>query len=195
MSQPHAEGALQDFLRWESESLVEVVADITTGQRAYFMPVETLKSYFKANGCKKLIKILSDEFNSEDVPMNPEVILRGHTAVFSILLHLSKGRYIEYFARFEELSDQRLPIDPTHPPACFPEAVDDPLFLQRFCEKQWMYCVPIFDNYMLHKHFGRQRLLPIIHTETLGDGGGALIYKIKLYEPLNKLLPAGSQTV
>jgi hypothetical protein len=195
MSQPDHHAVLQDFFRWESQSWIEVVADITTDEKTCFMPVETLKSYLKSDGSKKLNKILSELFQSEDIPINPEIILRTHTAVFCILLRISKGRYIEYFARYEELSDQRLPFDLTHPPACFPAATDDSKFLQRFCEKQWMYCVPIFDNHMVHKHFGRQRLLPITHKERLGGGGSAIIYKIKLYGPHNKLFPDGSQIV
>jgi hypothetical protein len=159
------------------------------------MPVETLKSYFKGNGSRKLNKILSEVFQSEDVPIDPEVILRGHTAVFCILLHISKGKFIEDFACFEELSDQRLPFDPAHPPAYFPEAINDPDFLQRFCETQWIYCVPVFDNHMLHKHFGRQRLLPITHKERCGSTASVATYKIKLYGPHNKLIPAGSENV
>jgi hypothetical protein len=134
-------------------------------------------------------------FQSEAVPVNPEVILKSHTAVFSILLGIGKGRYIEHFARYEELSDQRLPFDQTHPPACFPVATNDSHFLERFCEKQWTYCVPIFDNHMLHKHFARQRLLPITHRERRGGGGSSVIYKIKLYPPHNKLLQAESRLV
>jgi hypothetical protein len=194
---PH-HAALQEFFRWERQSWVEVVADITTDEKSYFMPLETLKAYFKGNSSRKLNKILLEVFQSEDIPVDLEAILRGHTAVFCILLRISKGKYIEDFVYFEELSDQRLPFDPAHPPAHFPEDIDDPSFLQRFCETQWMYCVPIFDDHMLHKHFGRQRLLPITHKEICGGeggAGGAATYKIKLYGPHNKLIPVGSEIV
>lgn len=191
---PH-HAALQEFFRWERQSWVEVAADITTDEKAHFVPVETLKSYFKGNGSRKLNKILLEVFQSEDIPVDPEVILRGHTAVFCILLRISKGRYIEDFAYFEELSDHRLPFDPAHPPAHFPEDIDDPSFLQRFCETQWMYCVPTFDDHMLHKYFGRQRLLPIVHKELCGARGDTAMYKIKLYGPHNKLILVGSEIV
>ena len=58
-----------------------------------------------------------------------------------------------------------------------------------------MYCVPVFDSHMLHKYFGRQRLLPITHKEKSEGGGSAARYKIKLYGPHNKLIPVGSETV
>jgi hypothetical protein len=195
MAKALPQAALQEFFRWERQSWVEVVADITADEKAYFMPVETLRSYFTGNGSRKLNKILSEVFEWEDSPVDPEAILRGHTAVFCILLRISKGRFIEDFAYFEELSDQRLPFDPAHPPAHFPDDIDDPSFLQRFCETQWMYCVPVFDSHMLHKYFGRQRLLPITHKEKCEGGGNAARYKIKLYGPHNRLIPAGSETV
>jgi hypothetical protein len=175
MSQPDHHAVLQDFFKWERQSRVEVVADITTDEKAEFMPIETLKSYFQANDSRNLTKILAEIFRSEDIPINPEVILRCHTAVFCILLRISKGKYIEHFVRFEELSDQRLPLDHTHPPAYFPVATDDPNFLERFCDIQWMYCVPKFDNHMQHRHFVRQRLLPII-TKRDAAAGEVLSY-------------------
>jgi hypothetical protein len=195
MSQPDHHDVLQDFFRWEMQSWVEGVADITTDEKTHFMPVEKLKSHFKADGSKVLNNILAELFQSEDIPIKPDVILQTHTAVFVILLRISKGQFIEHFSRYEELSDQRLPFDVAHPPACFPVATDDSNFLGKFCKKQWMYCVPIFDNHMVHKHFGPQRLLPITHKERSVGGGSAIIYKIKIYGPHNKLFPEGSQSV
>jgi hypothetical protein len=192
MSQPDQHGALNDFFRWERQSSIDVVADFSTDETAAFMPVETLKSHFRANGGRKLTQILSEVFRSDDPPINSEVIIQSHTAIFCILLHIGKGPYIEHFARYEELADQRLPFDPTHPLSCFPG--DDEPFLEQFCEKQWMYCVPTLDNHMHHKHFARQRLLPITHKEKRGGTGNVVVYKIKLYPPHNKLRLAKSNT-
>jgi hypothetical protein len=194
-AQAPPQAALQEFFRWERQSLVEVVADITTEEKAYFMPVESLRSYFTGNDGRKLNKILSEVFECKDSPVDPEAILRGHTAVFCILLRISRGKLIEDFAYFEELSDQRLPFDLAHPPAHFPEDEDDPDLLRRFCETQWMYCVPVFDSHMLHKYFGRQRLLPITQKQRIESAGSVARYKIKLYGPYNKLIPAGSDSV
>jgi hypothetical protein len=194
MSQLDQHGALHDFFLWEKQSSIDVVADFSSDETAAFMPVETLKSHFKANGGEKLTQILSEVFESDDSPINPEVIIQSHTAIFCILLHIERGQHIEYFARYEELSDQRLPFDPTHPLACFPAVDGDDLFLEQFCEKQWMYCIPILDNHMHHKHFARQRLLPITHKERRGGSGNVAVYKVKLYPPHNKLRSAESNS-
>jgi hypothetical protein len=172
-----------------------VVADLTTEERAYFMPLEDLKTYWTANDCRNLNNLLTELFQPHYPPVDPELILREHTAIFCILLRIGQGVLIEHFARYEELSDQRLPFDSDHPPRGFPIAEDDPIFLQKFCEKQWTYCVPIFDDHMLHKHFGQQRLLPIIYKEPRGIEGMAGKYMIKLFGPHNEMLSIGRKTV
>jgi len=168
---------------------------MNTDEKAYFMPVGKLKSHFAANNSENLSKIISEVFESSHPPIDPDLILSDHTAIFCILLRIGQGKYIEEFARYEELSDRRLPFDLNHPPEGFPELDDDPTFLERFCEKQWIYCVPIFDGRMLHKHFGQQRLLPITHKQSCGAKGMADTDVIKVYGPHNKLLPAGQATV
>jgi hypothetical protein len=195
MAQPVRRPKLNEFFQWESQSWVVVVADITTEEKAYFMPLESLKSYFTANDCSTLTCIISELFESDFPPIDPELILRSHTAVFCTLLRLGHGRCIEDFVQFEELSDSRLPFDPNHPPAEFSLANDDPTFLRRFCEKQWMYCVPVFNRHMLHKRFGSQRLLPITYKESLGVEGIADRSIIKLYGPHNKFITAGKEKV
>lgn len=159
------------------------------------MPLENVKSYFKADDSRKLSRIIAAVFDSDFPPVDPELILREHTAIFCILLSIGQGMLIEEFASYEELSDRRLPFDPDHPPRELTEASDDPAFLQLFCEKQRMYCVPVFDGHMLHKRFGRQRLLPITYAEPRGSEGLVEKYVIKLYGPHNRLFPHGRDMV
>jgi hypothetical protein len=195
MSETCQHAALEQFFRWETQSWVEVVADVTTGEKAYFMPLEDLKTYWRANDCKNLTDVLRELFQPHCPPIDAEFILRGHTPVFSILLRIGQGILIEHFSRYEELSDPRLPFDVDHTPRGFPLPEEDPDFLQKFCEKQWMYCAPVFDNHMLHKHFGPRRLLPIVYKEPKGIEGTAGTYVIKLFGPHNKMLSVGAEAV
>jgi hypothetical protein len=194
--------ALDEYLSWESQKLVEVVANISTDEKTSFIPVGNVKSYLTANGGQRLSNILAEIFKSDFPPIDPELILRDHIAIFCILLRIGHGKHIEHFARFEELSDRRLPFDPNNPPTEFPLGDHDPAFLIQFCEQQWRYCVPIFDSHMLHKHFGRQRILPIIHKKACenerkacGNERKAEKYVITVYSPHNKLLAGGKNTV
>jgi hypothetical protein len=187
--------ALDAFFEWENQSWVEAVEDITGDGMAHFMPLDTLKAYFAADDCQRLTKILCEVFATKYPPVDAELLLREHVAVFAILLRIGRGAYIEHFARYEELSDRRLPFDETHPPVGFPPPDDDPTFLRRFCEKQRMYCVPMFDAHMLHKHFGNQRLLPITCKEPRGGDGISNKYVIQVYGPHNKMIPRDEETV
>ncbi len=194
MSQPRQHADLDDFFEWENQSCVEVVGDVTTSEKSYFMPLETLRAYFAVDDCQKMNKILAEVFATRYPPIDAEFILREHVAVFAILLGIGQGRFIEDFARYEELSDRRLPFDETHPPVGFPTLDEDPTFIQRFCEKQRMYCVPIFDAHMLHKHFGNGRLLPITSKEPHGDRASDQ-FVITIYGPHNRMVPGGQETV
>ncbi|KAH6674263.1 hypothetical protein B0J14DRAFT_35422 [Halenospora varia] len=187
MSQSGQRSALNEFFQWESQAWVEAVADLSTDEKVYFMPLEKVKSYFTANDNCALSKILVELFKTDFPPIDPELLLRDHTAIFCILLRIGKGEFIEDFAQYEELSDRRLPFDPKRPPEEFTNITDDEAFLERFCEKQRMYCVPVFDGHMLHKNFGRQRLLPIISAEAHEKDGLVRKYVIEVYGPHNRL--------
>lgn len=187
--------ALDEFLQWEEQAWIECVADISADDTAFFMPLELLKSHFSANKSRGLCQILCELFNALHPPVDADLVLREHTAIFCILLRLGHGRMIEHFVRYEELSDRRLPFDLGHPPAEFPRLKEDSAFLQLFCEVQWMYCVPVFDGHMLHRHFGKQRLFPIVEKQEYGFEGMAARYLVRLYGPHNRLLPANQMTV
>jgi hypothetical protein len=195
MPNPGQQTALNEFLEWELQSRVEIVADKGTGEKVYFMPLQNVKSYFTANDGRKLNKILTEVFKSKYPPIDADLVLREHTAVFCILLHMGQGKLIEHFACYEELSDRRLPFDSIHPPREFPALDEDPNILRHFCEEQTAYCVPVFDSHMVHKRFGGQRLLPIRSRRSYGPPGVANQYVVTIYGPHNKLLPAGSDTV
>ncbi|KAH8815557.1 hypothetical protein F5884DRAFT_182287 [Xylogone sp. PMI_703] len=179
--------ALVEYFQWEAQAWVQVVSGEET---TYFLPIEKAKAYFMANRSRELGRLLSQLFDSSFPPIDPDLILREHTAIFCTLLRVGQGKWIDYFVRYEELSDRRLPFDLAHPPVEFPN--DTGSLLQKFCEKQWTYCVPTLDSHMLHRHFGPQRLLPITHKEFCGVDRLAENYMINLYTPYNKMVRRNS---
>jgi hypothetical protein len=197
MASSPQKSAIEEYLQWEDRARVEVIADLTIAEKTYFLPIENARNYFGANDCKILRKILKEIFFSEHLPVDVELILRDLTAILCILLRIGHGSAIQDFAYFEELFDGRLPFDSTHPPLDFPGDTGDALFLHKFCEEQWMYCVPAFNSHMLHKRFGTRRILPITHQRPHDPSysGVGKKYIIDLYEPLNKLIPAGRTEV
>lgn len=195
MPPPTKNTAIEEFFLWESQTQVEVFVDLDTNEKATFVPLADIRTYFGANDARNLTKILQEVFRTKDLPIEPDLILQEHSAVFCILLRVGQGWLIEEFAYYEELSDRRLPFDSSHPQQEFPMIDEDPSLLERFCEKQWMYCVPTFDSHMLHKRFGKQRLLPIIDQELSTTDGQATKRVVELYGPHNKLLNIAGKNV
>ncbi|KAI6246710.1 hypothetical protein HI914_04862 [Erysiphe necator] len=182
--------ALEDYFDWEYKAWVEILADLEQDTKEHFLPLDAVRSYFTTCDSqlqRNLDKILVEIFNMDSPPVNSDLILRDHIATFCILLQIDRGRYIEHFTCFEELSDNRLPFDSAHPPGPFPTVMGDYTFFQEFCEVQRRYCVPIFNSHMLHKNFGHQRLLPITFKERLQTRGVAAAHIIRLYGPHNKM--------
>lgn len=195
MPPPTKNTAIEDFFLWETQSQVEVVVDFDTNEKVNFVPLADIKTYFGANDARNLTIILQEVFRTEDLPIEPDLILQDHAAVLCILLQIGQGWLIEEFAYYEELSDRRLPFDSSHPQQEFPMIDEDSSLLERFCEKQWMYCVPTFDSHMLHKRFGKQRLLPIIGQELSAIEGQVIKRVVELYGPHNKLLNVAGKNV
>lgn len=133
-----AQISLQEYLKWESSQWISVTKDLTTDEKVYFMPIKHVEAYFTASDSRRLNKILMEVFKTEYPPVDSELILREHTAIFCILLRMGQGRQIEHFVRYEELSDRRLPFDESHPPREFPTVGSEPDFLHRFIDKQRM---------------------------------------------------------
>ncbi|RKF56173.1 putative protein kinase-like [Erysiphe neolycopersici] len=182
--------ALEDYFKWEYEAWVEILADLEQEAKEHFLPLDAVRSYFTTCDSqlqRNLDKMLVEIFNMDPPPVNSDLILRDHTAIFCILLQIEREIYIKHFTCFEELSDQRLPFDLAHPPQPFPINKGDSMFFQEFCEVQRRYCVPIFNPHMLHKNFGNQRLLPITSKERLRTRGKSTAHIITIYGPHNKI--------
>jgi hypothetical protein len=183
-SQPDYSDALQDFFKFIEEKRQPGVigaatenGDATRG----FLPYDDLKTYFAKD--TRLREVLRAVFESPQGP--PPVAfktVRENLRVFSILLYIRKGSFIQYFVRHDGLSDSMLPFYSR--PQDFPAGPDD--FFPLFYECQWMFCAKPL-KYNRYKNWKESMILPIISKERIGDGGSAVTYKIKVHPWYNHL--------
>jgi hypothetical protein len=195
MAEPDRDPVIQGFLNWVRRARVYAVLEPTGQERRAFVPIQKLETYFTERDRQRLIEILDAVFLPEDPPLYSENITPKYTAVFSILLHINKGRYIKDFTKYGALSDARLPFDPDDPPPKFPISTEDPNFFSRFCDEQWKFCAPTFQRHMLDEQFEGKRTLPITYKERLGGGGSGTLYKIKIHKHYNELILDESKAV
>jgi hypothetical protein len=186
---------VRDFLVWVNQAREYALLEPSGQDRRAFVPMQKVQGHFEEEDLRRLMDILHAVFFPEPPPLYAENIFPKYVAIFCILLHIGKGRYIREFAEHESLCDNRLPFDLANPPAKFPPSTEDPNFFSKFCEEQWRWCTPIFQRLMLNESFEARRVLPITFMEELGDGSSAKLYKIKIHKAYNSLRPDDSKDV
>jgi hypothetical protein len=155
---------------------------------------DRVREYLEGNDHERMNQIIADLFPRGDgIWWND--ILPDNIAVFCTLLKISKGQWIKHFRRHDSLSDARLPFDPRSHPPNWPEDTGDPDFLRKFCKEQWKYCVPVFRQPFMDKHFPKQTILPIVYKKSLSSGGSATLWRIRLHPAYNKLLSEADKVV
>lgn len=195
MSQPDDDPAIQEFRLWANRNRIYSMLRSETDERAAFNPIPPVKAYFEGNTHKKLINILAALFRPDEPPDLADIIVESYTAVFCILLYIGKGRFIVHFAEHGNLDEQHLPFEPSAPPANFPDSAD-PHFYHQFCKTQWRFtCPTLHPRRLYNQHFNEERILPIVKREVLSTGGSATLYRIKIHELHNELLPKEARTV
>lgn len=194
MTQPDEAQPIQHFFQWADRQLEHQRLD-DSAERLELNPIKPIQAYFVNNKFEKLNDVLAALFRPQDPPDLAEVIVQRYTAVFSILLYIGKGTFIEHFAEHSSLDDGHLPLDPSSKPVFFPRSSGGDLF-ERFCRQQWRFCCPTFrQNHLNNEHFHEERILPILSKERLGQGGSAVLHKIRLYDEYNELLPENVKKV
>lgn len=194
--QPDYEQVIQEFIAWVKRSYCYEVIDPNPKYPVLneFVAVDSIRQYFEEESQRKLKKITRALFpNNQRVW--PEDILTGKIGIFCTLLNIHKGPWIEHFRHHDALSDSSLPFDPKRLPPDWPEDTGDPEFLQRFCEEQWKFCVPIMRSPFVDKRFQKNRVLPIVFRKTLNTGASAALWQIKLHPSYNQLIPEAAKSV
>jgi hypothetical protein len=195
--QPDFQPSIQSFLSFlDRASSFEVInPDPPEGPTIIEFAVrDKIREYLEGNDQEKLNQIIAALFPRGD-GIWPNDILPNNIAVFCTLLKISKGRWIKHFRHHESLSDARLPFNPKSQPLNWPEDTGDPDFLNKFCEEQWKYCVPVIREPFVDKHFPKETILPIVYKKSLSSGGSATLWLVRLHPAYNKLISEAEKAV
>lgn len=141
-----------------------------------------------------MYEIIAALFPNSDA-IYPEDIFPDKLAVFCTLLKTSRGRWIEHFKQYDTLSDTALPFSPTNPPQNWPDTGNDQEFLQKFCQEQWKFRVPIFRKPIVERRFHKDQVLPIIFKKALNSGSSASLWLIKIHPAYNQLITEDEKKV
>jgi hypothetical protein len=177
LSQPDWDPDISEFMRWvESQSVIGTLGPVSA-VNCPFMPLPRLETYLKEGSRTR--RLLGALFPHRELPVGPEDIWRNCIKVFSILLLIGKGSFIQHFVQHDQLWDAKLPF--LSRPRHFPPSTGKDNFFESFSKKQWHFCPYVFRYNEINAQLEKECILPIIHKQQLGDGGSALTYKIKLH--------------
>ena len=187
----HAAVVIQELLEWVPKHCINGTNGPSAAPNHPFMPLPDLEAYLKAhNRTSKLLRAIYPE---REHPVTVPSLEESYIRVFTILILIGKGRYIEYVLRYSNLRDSRLPF--LQELAHFPIDPNDPTFRRSFYEKQFAFsphCFYYNENLIMLEDLC---ILPITSKEVLGRSGSAAIYKIKLHDYYDQLSLAAETTV
>ena len=188
----HAAVDIQDLFEWVPKHCINGTNGSSASPDHPFMPLLDLQAYFRAHHrTHKILRALFFEREPGALHSLVQPLEARYLRVFTILILLGKGRFIEHFIQYHNLRDDLLPFltEPQH----FPIDPNDPTFWDSFYKKQFAYCPHFFrhnENYRLEDLL----ILPITTKEVISRGGSATLYKIKLHPYYDKLYQAADTT-
>lgn len=186
--------ALQEFHKWLSNEAKcsGTLSPISAEKHHDFVPYTRMKEYLSNAGrTHRILEELFPEKWDEMCMKWSEEIRSGYCRVFSILLHIGEGRFIEEFVKHRKLRDECLPF--TNSDGFPGTSTARSEFFNRFNEAQWIFCPAEFSN--MHngtKVLDEKEVLPVISKRKLGRGGCASVYQIKLHSAYNGLHGTGT---
>jgi len=193
---PHA-GVVESFVRFLRNRELESCEGKETGQTAgvkhRFVCVTAVREYLEGDSEEhEPLQELLDKMcqpNADQKPFHEDILSSKtpYIAMLCILTCIGKGNYINDFVT-AGLDDGKLPLDPISPPPDFPDTCSTGKhdFFQKFCDTQWMFCVPHFTMSM-HKRYKSDLRLPITKKTQIGSGGSeAELHEIVIHACYNK---------
>lgn len=185
--QPDDNPAIQSFLRWANAPNTSCLGCRGTKSKIVcpFIPYKRVQAYFTES--RRIHALLIALLPEKDVGQLPstDTIKERYLRVFSILILINRGRFINHFVHHDILDDQHLPLEsPSH---SWPNSTEAGFF-ESFYQKQWLFYPAVFERHM-DRHLDENRTLPIVEKESLGEGVSAIAQRVVIEEGSNRLTP------
>lgn len=150
-----------------------------------FLSLTAVRQYFEEN--EYIRRILHEVLSRDGLPVRPidfKIILNNYIRILCILIEIGKERNLELFMS-HGVNDLLLPLYPDR----LSILTSNPNLNRAFFDCQWKYCVPEFNARLANTTFDKDRILPIVSKEKIGEGSTATIYQIKLHPLYDKFEP------
>jgi len=141
--------------------------------------IRALRSYVTPGRLRKLLLCVSGSTNYETA------VRERYLVVFSILLSIGMGPFINKFIRHDQLVDERLPFLTRD---VWPEASSE--IFDKFYEAQWKFCAKtLVPDGLNDTKLCDNMVMPFKKIEILNNGSDSIISKVELFDEYNHLVP------
>lgn len=147
-----------------------------------YIPRSVLARHFAIGG-GSLDTLLRETLEEEEHIPQAETILHQYLDVFSILLSIGKGKFLNRCVE-RDYSDERLPFfdRPRH----FPKSEDGPFF-DAFFDAQWKFCPAKMTKNPVNFQIEPEQILPLKRREQIASGASSTTYLVELHEEYDTL--------
>jgi hypothetical protein len=182
----HTDRTIQEFLEWVPKNCINGTNGPSATLNSPFMPRPDLEAYLKAE--RRTEKLLRALFSGREHRVMSEALQLSYIRVFTILILIGKGTFIEHVVQHPNLRDNQLPF--LEKPPHFPTDPNDSEFWNSFYKTQFAFCAHVLRYKENDTKLEDGVILPIVSKEVLAMGGSAAIYKIELHPYYDRLSSA-----
>jgi len=168
-----------DYLAHIKGSTSLVISATPSTNTQPIVSIRALRSYVTPGRLRKLLLCVGGSTNYETV------VRERYLVVFSILLSIEMGPFINTFIQYEQLVDERLPFLTRD---VLPEAFS--VIFAQFYEAQWKFCAKTLVPHGLNDtRLPDNMVMPFKKIEILNSGSDSTISKVELFDEYNHLVP------
>lgn len=148
-----------------------------------YIPRSVLTQYFTLGG-GSLDGLLRENLEEGEHIPQTETILQQYLAVFSILLSIGKGKYLNRCIE-RRYNDERLPLldKPRHFPTC-----DNGSFFDTFFDAQWRFCPATLTKNLINLQIEPEQILPLKRRDRVMSNASSVTYLVEVHEEYDFLI-------
>lgn len=148
-----------------------------------YIPRSVLTQYFALSGVS-LDRLLRENLEKDEHVPQTETILQQYLAVFSVLLSIGKGKYLNRCIE-RRYNDERLPL--LDKPRHFPTSDNGPFF-DAFFDAQWKFCPATLTKNLINFQIEPEQILPLKRREKIMSSASSVIYLVEVDEEYDFLI-------
>jgi hypothetical protein len=169
------------------EQLLDLQQCACGNRRKYFYPPGDVKKLLTTPVIRESISSIPS-LREDQLNLFASLIQEENLKTFAILLSDGHQYQILEFL-FRRLNDDRIPYaeESLH----FLSKVEARHFVQR----QWEFIPVVLTRRAVHRKIQDEEILPFLKEEHVGEGGFGTVFKVKLYQPCQSLVPVDAEHV